>query len=84
MCFLGVFFLLALHSPQALADDAAAGQRLPKTVSFNAHIRPIMSNTCFACHGPDEKVNDSGLRLDSYEFAIESAIGSERSVVGTL
>ena len=43
---------------------------LPSEVTFNAHIRPIMSNTCFACHGPDETVNESGLRLDSFEAAV--------------
>ena len=44
---------------------------LPDQVTFNAHIRPIMSGTCFACHGPDEASNDSGLRLDTYEAAVE-------------
>ena len=44
---------------------------LPEKVSFNAHIRGIMSNTCFACHGPDEEKNESGLRLDSYEAAVD-------------
>ncbi len=45
-------------------------KRLPDTVTFNAHIRPIMSNTCFACHGPDEEENHSDLRLDSFEAAV--------------
>ncbi|TWU48097.1 PSD1 and planctomycete cytochrome C domain-containing protein [Rubripirellula reticaptiva] len=60
-----------------LAEPAQSDQsklRLPDQVTFNAHIRPIMSNTCFACHGPDEDANDSGLRLDSFELATESAI----------
>jgi len=30
-----------------------------------------MSNTCFACHGPDEEENHSGLRLDSFEAAVD-------------
>lgn len=44
---------------------------LPEDVTFNAHIRGIMSNTCFACHGPDEEKNESGLRLDSYQAAVD-------------
>lgn len=62
---------------QRNAEDTTDNQRrraLPDVVSFNAHIRPIMSNTCFACHGPDEETNESGLRLDAYEHAVESAI----------
>ncbi|MCM2372871.1 DUF1553 domain-containing protein [Aporhodopirellula aestuarii] len=44
-------------------------ERLPERVMFNAHIRPIMSNTCFTCHGPDEDENESAFRLDSFEAA---------------
>ena len=33
-------------------------------IDFNRHIRPILSDRCFACHGPDEAANHSGFRLD--------------------
>jgi hypothetical protein len=38
-------------------------------ISFNEHIRPILSDKCFKCHGPDEKKRDSGYRLDTPEGA---------------
>lgn len=40
-----------------------------KTISFNTHIRPILSDKCFKCHGPDEKKRISGYRLDTEEGA---------------
>jgi hypothetical protein len=38
-------------------------------VRFNRDVRPIMSNTCFKCHGPDPKANKANLRLDLPEDA---------------
>ena len=54
---------------------------------FSTEILPILSNKCFACHGPDAKKDE--VRLDSYEGATEdlggySAIDSEKPEDGEL
>jgi hypothetical protein len=41
---------------------------------FAKDIRPILAKFCFKCHGPDEKFQKAGLRLDVRDAAIESAI----------
>ena len=46
-------------------DDAV----IPETVSYNFHIRPILSDKCFVCHGPDGGHRQAGLRLDIADSA---------------
>ncbi|HEV7401723.1 MAG TPA: PSD1 and planctomycete cytochrome C domain-containing protein [Chthoniobacteraceae bacterium] len=59
-----------------------AGAAVPETVGFNEHIRPILSNTCFFCHGPDEKHRDGKRRLDLREEAIVDHDGVRAIVPG--
>ncbi|KLU04210.1 putative transmembrane protein [Rhodopirellula islandica] len=45
------------------------------SVSFSRDIRPLLSNRCFACHGPDAGSREAGLRLDQPD-GDEGAIGN--------
>ncbi|MDZ4286751.1 MAG: PSD1 and planctomycete cytochrome C domain-containing protein [Prosthecobacter sp.] len=53
-------------------------------IVFNRDIRPLLSDKCFHCHGPDEKERKSGLRLDVRESALKpSESGAIAIVPGT-
>lgn len=52
----------------ALSSVVATAAEPPRKIDFNREIRPILSNSCYKCHGPDEKERkggSDGLRLDT-------------------
>ncbi len=48
---------------------------VPGNINYNWHVRPILSENCFKCHGPDIEGREASLRLDSPEFAFDRLEG---------
>ena len=61
---------LTLLTLAAALPAVAAPAPTPKKVDYNRDIRPVLSDNCFFCHGPDEKKREAKLRLDVREDAI--------------
>ena len=52
------------------SGDVYADQKLPEVVDYNFHIKPILSDNCYTCHGPDANKRKAGLRLDLEQAAL--------------
>ncbi|WP_236974282.1 DUF1553 domain-containing protein [Membranihabitans maritimus] len=61
--------------PESIREELAV---LPDKIDFNFHVKPILSDKCFACHGPDGGTVKGGLRLDNAEDAFRH-LGDDHS-----
>ncbi len=71
---------LAALALSAIASACAADEK----VSYNEHIRPLLANNCFACHGVDAAHRKGKLRLDTFEGATAERDGVRALVPGSL
>jgi mono/diheme cytochrome c family protein len=74
--------LAALGIFGATARPAHGQQAKTPPVEFNRDIRPILSNNCFTCHGPDKDLRKAKLRLDVEEVALADRGGYRVIVPG--
>ena len=66
--FFAIALLLVVHLGCG-RQGKDASVKIPDKVSYNFHIRPILSDKCFSCHGPDANTREASLRLDVPEAA---------------
>ena len=74
----------ARAAPGAGGGQAAGGTAPERIVDFAREVRPILSDNCFSCHGPDEAARQRGLRLDVREgwFEDRGRLGGPAVVAG--
>ena len=75
----GLIWTLSLASLVSCAQNAVAPPELQggEQISYNFHIRPILSDKCFACHGPDANKREAELRLDTEKGAFTALKDSQ-------
>lgn len=76
----------AAYVTGVFAAESSAAEQLPRQIDFNHDIRPILSNYCHKCHGPDpaqRQGGTDGLRLDTREGALADQGGHAAIVPGS-
>jgi len=69
---------MILRTSLLLAFAASAGAA---PLRYNRDIRPLLSDNCFHCHGPDANTRKAGLRLDIREEALKPAKSDKIAIV---
>ena len=74
LLFLTITFVIVLLFPSSCKIDQVISSpsitnAIPDKIDFNFHVKPILSDRCFTCHGPDENARKEGLRFDTKEGA---------------
>lgn len=64
-------FIFLFSCQSSYTPSQEISERLPEKVDFNYHIKPILSDRCFKCHGPDANQRKAELRLDNASQAFE-------------
>jgi len=59
-----------------LESDRDIRDSLPEHVDYNFHIQPILSDRCYACHGPDDNAREASLSLHTEEGALLAKLES--------
>jgi hypothetical protein len=65
----------------SLSGVVASGEHASPQIDFMREIRPILSQNCFSCHGPDENTREAGLRLDQRKTALAELDSGEHAIV---
>lgn len=79
-----VFFLFLMQIVYSCSEGnlrSNTADLVPDKPDFNYHVKPILSDKCFACHGPDEQKIEAGLQLHLREKATQELESTKTAIV---
>ncbi len=76
-----IMLFLASCGTKLPPEILAFNDKLPATIDYNLHIKPILSDRCFKCHGPDANKREAGLRLDLEEVSTKKLESGKIAIV---
>ncbi len=74
--FVSWWLLLAACNSSVPTEIKTAYANTPEKIDFNFHVKPILSDRCYACHGPDDNAREANFRLDKKTHAFDSLSNS--------
>src|SRR6185295_3539992 len=83
VCFVvcAFYFVAFVYEPASAVQNPASSAPVSPRIDFSRDIRPILSDKCFACHGPDAPNNKSPLRFDTEAHAFADLGEGRRGIV---
>ena len=84
---IGMLFVVSACGPELPEEVDSVYQTLSEPLDFNSDVKPILSDKCFACHGPDKGKIKGGLQLHEAELAyapLAESVGKFAIVPGNL
>ena len=78
LCAISLSFGLGTGACRRQAPPIAG---VPDRVDFNFHVKPLLADRCFKCHGPDDRQRKGGLRLDVQASALATLESGHRAIV---
>ncbi|MEZ5044765.1 MAG: DUF1553 domain-containing protein [Saprospiraceae bacterium] len=80
LAFMLLVVFLTSCGPSLPEEVEIAMKGLPPKLDFNIHVKPVLSDRCFSCHGPDKAKQKAGLRLDLAENAYAELVDNPGKV----
>src|SRR6516165_3820723 len=77
----GLLLATAAEASETATNEGSKNGESAAPLDYSRQIRPILSNNCFKCHGPDEKERKGGLRLDNRDDALKPAESGAAAIV---